>query len=292
MNEIEIQTFLAVIDSGSISAASKTLYLTQPAISRRIRILEESLGYPLIVRGQGERSITLTEQGKIFAGYAEKISSLFKDVHEISNSRQHMIHLSAPAIIDMNRLAAAMHNYKNQHPDSSFVLHTRHSYNAASGVNSGTLDIAIVPRLTHVSKINYVPISSEPYQLISHKQYKPDIQSLTPRDLDPDREIRMPWDLAYESWHSYWFGEDALPFIKVDRLSAVSLFMKDTAGWSILPKSIALKLCVDPDFVLRPLSDLPSNITLYLIQKKHGADSQLLTEFSSCFSQSDDFAVR
>lgn len=288
MNEIEIQTFLAVIDSGSISAAAKTLYLTQPAISRRIRILEESLGYPLIVRGQGERNITLTEQGKVFAGYAEKISTLFKNVHEMSrNTRQHQINLASPAVIDTNRIVNAICNYKRLYPESTFILHTRHSYDAASGVNNGNLDFAIVTRLTHVSKINYVPISSEPYKLITHRHYKPEIRNLMPKDLDSDREIKMPWDLAYESWHSYWLGDDTMPFIKVDRLSAVSLFLKEAEGWSLLPESIANNVCKDPDFIPRSLSDLPTDITLYLIQKKYSADSQLLIDFSSCFSMSE-----
>ena len=47
MTDQQIQCFLAVVRTGSISGAAQTLYVTQPAASRCVRTLEEELGYPL-----------------------------------------------------------------------------------------------------------------------------------------------------------------------------------------------------------------------------------------------------
>ena len=46
MTELELEAFLAVVRTGSITAAARSLYVTQPALSRRIRALEEELGIP------------------------------------------------------------------------------------------------------------------------------------------------------------------------------------------------------------------------------------------------------
>ena len=44
MTRTELESFLAVVQAGSLSAAAKNLYITQPALSRRIQSLEQELG--------------------------------------------------------------------------------------------------------------------------------------------------------------------------------------------------------------------------------------------------------
>src|SRR5690349_3316731 len=51
MNTHDIEAFVAVVDTGSISAAALQLNLTQPAITRRIQNLEQTLGMSLLDRG-------------------------------------------------------------------------------------------------------------------------------------------------------------------------------------------------------------------------------------------------
>lgn len=53
MTRLEIEAFIEVVQAGSISAAAKSLYISQPALSRRIQVLESELGYQLIERKKG-----------------------------------------------------------------------------------------------------------------------------------------------------------------------------------------------------------------------------------------------
>ena len=46
-----LEYFMAVAREGSLSAAAKYLHLSQPALSRQLRELEEKLGKPLLIRG-------------------------------------------------------------------------------------------------------------------------------------------------------------------------------------------------------------------------------------------------
>jgi LysR family hca operon transcriptional activator len=66
-----LRYFTAVAAEGSFNRAAQRLHLTQPALSRQIRDLEDELGVPLFVRGNN--AITLTAAGEIFFEEAREI---------------------------------------------------------------------------------------------------------------------------------------------------------------------------------------------------------------------------
>jgi LysR family transcriptional activator of nhaA len=66
--------FWKVAVTGSITSASKQLYLTPQTISTQIKLLEESTGMPLFQKSG--RRLVLTEQGKTVKGFADDIFSL------------------------------------------------------------------------------------------------------------------------------------------------------------------------------------------------------------------------
>ena len=49
MTQSELEAFLAVVRCGTVSGAAQQLFITQPALSRRLGVLEEELGYPLVI---------------------------------------------------------------------------------------------------------------------------------------------------------------------------------------------------------------------------------------------------
>ncbi|RYG66963.1 LysR family transcriptional regulator, partial [bacterium] len=59
-----LRYFVAVAEQGSFNKASQTLFLTQPALSRQVKDLEDELGVPLFVRGKN--SVKLTDAGERF----------------------------------------------------------------------------------------------------------------------------------------------------------------------------------------------------------------------------------
>ena len=83
MTRTELESFLAVVQAGSLSAAAKNLYITQPALSRRIQSLEQELGYPLLQRSPGVRKITMTPQGEQFVSLATQWMGIWNEAQEI-----------------------------------------------------------------------------------------------------------------------------------------------------------------------------------------------------------------
>ncbi|MBX9702868.1 MAG: LysR family transcriptional regulator [Silvanigrellaceae bacterium] len=58
-----LQAFVTVVEAGSLSAAVNKLYITQPALSTRLRLLEESLGCILLERDA--KGVRPTGMGKL-----------------------------------------------------------------------------------------------------------------------------------------------------------------------------------------------------------------------------------
>jgi len=73
-----LRSFLAVAKHRSISKAAESLYVTQPAMSQRLRRLEASLGFPLFERDW--TGVVLTAQGAYFLPYAAQL------VRDLSNA--------------------------------------------------------------------------------------------------------------------------------------------------------------------------------------------------------------
>ncbi len=79
----EVQLFLAVAESGSLSAAARVLQVTQPTVSRRLAELEAQLGEPLFARTAdgasltpfGERMVAPARRMAEFAGEVERAAS-------------------------------------------------------------------------------------------------------------------------------------------------------------------------------------------------------------------------
>ena len=71
-----MEYYLAVTREGNISAAAEALHVSQPALSRQIKDLEEELGVTLFERGS--RRIRLTEEGMILKRRAEEMVRLMQ----------------------------------------------------------------------------------------------------------------------------------------------------------------------------------------------------------------------
>lgn len=73
----DMQLFLEVLRCGSISAASRSLYISQPALSQSIKKLEQELGTPLLIRRSGKVAKP-TRAGEIFADTARQIVPIYE----------------------------------------------------------------------------------------------------------------------------------------------------------------------------------------------------------------------
>src|SRR5882757_3701617 len=72
-----LTTFVMVHRAGGVSHAAERLHRSQPAISRRIALLEEGLGTPLFERVPS--GVSLTEAGEALLPHAERVLAALRD---------------------------------------------------------------------------------------------------------------------------------------------------------------------------------------------------------------------
>src|SRR5262245_61742083 len=73
----EIEAFVSIARLGGFARAADALHRSQPAISRRIEMLEDQLSTPLFDRVRG--GVVLTEAGRSFLPHAESVLATLKD---------------------------------------------------------------------------------------------------------------------------------------------------------------------------------------------------------------------
>lgn len=113
-----LASFVALVQTGSVSAAAKSRFLTQPAISNQLKRLQEAVGMPLY-RRQG-RGVQLTGIGEAFYIHALKVQQSMHDVNsfadELHGLQAGRIYLSASQTIAGSLLPAALVSFHQHYP--------------------------------------------------------------------------------------------------------------------------------------------------------------------------------
>ncbi len=92
----ELETLVAIVDTGSFDGAAKKLHITPGAVSQRIKSLETSLGQPVLIRSSPPR---ITETGEQVLQHARKVMLLHSEiVHSLIGKTQATGHTVSVAV--------------------------------------------------------------------------------------------------------------------------------------------------------------------------------------------------
>jgi DNA-binding transcriptional LysR family regulator len=146
MDLASLRAFVEVARYGSFSQAAEILFLTQPAISKRIAGLEEELSTRLFDRAG--RQVLLTEAGRHLLPRAERI------IHELTDIRRELSNLSGQVAgrlamatshhIGLHRLPLVLRAYSDNYPKVELDIRFMESEKACLAVEHGELELAVV----------------------------------------------------------------------------------------------------------------------------------------------------
>ncbi len=186
----QLRAFLAVIDSGSVSAAAVSLALTQSSVSKLVSGLELELGFPLFDR-LGRR-LQLTQQGRMFLVKArdaiqslEGIRSAAEDIRDNQGKR---LRISAIGTKSFGPLVPrALAEFVKIYPDFSISLETKFRIDIEDWVEQGHSDVGIT-----LLPVGHAGLKALPLPKVSLLAIVPDAHPLA------DRESIGPSDLVDE----------------------------------------------------------------------------------------------
>lgn len=217
MTTLDIETFFAVLDHGTMTAAAEALFITQPTLTARLQALEAEVGAPLFQRGKGQRHITLTEAGQRFLPLARRWQNLLTETQTFSSAgRREFLHVIAVYTANQYILPPVYQRFLERELPVSLWVETMRTYEAVTAVARGDADMAIVDGGLHYDlQIEARPLFRESFFLVVPLDLElPD--TVHPFMLHVEDEILVSGQPEILQWHDCWFGMDARPLLYTD----------------------------------------------------------------------------
>jgi LysR family transcriptional regulator, benzoate and cis,cis-muconate-responsive activator of ben and cat genes len=181
----QLRYFVAVAEDGNISRAAKRIFLTQPALSRQIKALEEEIGQCLLERQA--HSIRLTPAGEALLREARELLQHAEQVIERVRGSGHGLRLRvgyAPSLA-AGILSVAVGNFTQTHPNVHVELRDLSTAEMLAGLESEELDVALcVGQQRQTAGLNWTSLASAPWRLaVSAKNPLARRSRVTPQDV-------------------------------------------------------------------------------------------------------------
>ena len=152
----QLQTFVAIADTGSFTRAADEVHRTQSAVSMQMRRLEERIGKPLFVKDG--RTNRLTEEGDRLLAYARRMMRLNRETLAAfdDTSLEGQIRIGTPDDYADRFLPEIMGRFARSNPRVELSVICEPTANLAELIRRGQLDIALVTECDDVRPVEIV----------------------------------------------------------------------------------------------------------------------------------------
>ncbi|MEM7269737.1 MAG: LysR family transcriptional regulator [Pseudomonadota bacterium] len=168
MNDNELKTFLAIVETGSLVRASERLNVTQSTVTARLKALEEELGQRLIERRKS--GATLTTAGLRLRRYAETIDGLWRQARRATALPGDVGAICAFGChIDLwPGLGEQLPDLiLTADPDAALSVTLASEGELAEALTAGLIDLALSPAAPHGAELDVREIAPDRLTLVS-----------------------------------------------------------------------------------------------------------------------------
>jgi DNA-binding transcriptional LysR family regulator len=167
----QLQAFAAVAQHCNFREAAASLNVSQPALSRTIRLAEEALGARLFDRDT--RSVALTPAGRELRPIAQRILAefhgAFSDLAGFLSGRSGQVAVGALPSIGVAVLPALIARFQAQYPQVGFTLVEAAAAPLLQAVDEGRVDVAVTVRPEPDSRLRYQHVLDDPFLLLCRR---------------------------------------------------------------------------------------------------------------------------
>lgn len=242
-----LRTFLAVHRQKGFSGAARILNRTQPAISTRIRLLEQALGAPLFERAA--HGIILSQAGRVLLPRAEAVIAALGDAEQavlaLRKDVAGPIELAIVGTLASTALTAVIKAFAGRHPQVALNLRTARSMEVSDLVRNGEATLGLRYDRDRSEALHYEQIGNDPMVIAcapDHPFAGRSLRSLKPLqdehwlafpEIPGRREI--PASHIWSIFLALGLGE--ISWSPVDSLSAQKRLVEAGSGLALLPES-------------------------------------------------------
>jgi DNA-binding transcriptional LysR family regulator len=186
---LQLKAFVAVVDQGGFTAASRRLGLSQPAVSRAVATLEKELGLRLLVRSRD--GLSLTEAGSLALTHAREaarhLSLMHTEIAALAGEITGTLSLASLPSVTGTLVAPQLQTFTERHPAVTIRLLEGSEHEVRDWLDQGAAEagvvslpvkglavavlgeqdmVAAVPadnRLADWTEVNYAELAKEPF---------------------------------------------------------------------------------------------------------------------------------
>ncbi|WP_426749695.1 LysR substrate-binding domain-containing protein [Myxococcus sp. Y35] len=240
-----MQTFVRIVEAGSLSSAAAQLGTTQPTVSRRLQALERSLGVRLIQRST--HAMKLTEDGaRCYERAKELLASweMFEaDLRGASHEPEGTLRVVVPHAFGQQLLVEPLTEYLSRHARVSveWLLHDR----AVDFITEG-IDCAIHVGEVHDPSVVALRVAEVPRIVVA----APSVLNGAPLPAHPGALAHLPW----LSLRTFYRNEISLTHVSTGEVQPITFHPRLSTDSLYALRSAALKglgACVASAWLLR-----------------------------------------
>ncbi|MFM1654783.1 LysR family transcriptional regulator [Brevibacillus sp. B_LB10_24] len=220
----------------NITKTARSLYVSQPALTNRLRQIEKEFGVTIVYRGT--KGVEFTPQGEYLVKCAEemlrKIRTIKENLANMDSVPRGTLRLGVSSFIARYKLPGLLKLFKDKYPHVEFQIYTGWSRDVLEKLNSQEVHIGFV-------KGEY-PWADQKLHFLKEKVYLVSKEEIRPDELPALARIEYQTDSQLKSLIDHWWANhyQAPPFIgmEVDNVDTCKEMVANGLGYAILPGSV------------------------------------------------------
>jgi DNA-binding transcriptional LysR family regulator len=280
----QLRYFVAVAEQGNISRAAKSIFLTQSALSRQIKALEDEIGQCLLERQA--HSIRLTPAGEALLREARELLQHAEQVLERVRGSGRGLRLRvgyAPSLA-AGMLSVAVGNFTQAHPNTHVELFDLSTSEMLAGLESEKLDVALcVGQQRQTRGLKWTPLVRAPWRLAVNRNHPLARRSrVTPREVAGEPLLVYSQRDYPEYWDTItgWLRDHGQrPRIVGEHGGAEDLMAAVESGLGVAVVTTQMARLFPKRVQLLTLSSAPEPVCIAAVHRANRADDKPLAVF-------------
>lgn len=264
----QLKYFISTVETGSLTAAAKNLFISQPALSKQLQQLETDLGCPLFRRKT--TGLALTEAGKYFYDRANRI---VQDVEQLTFDMKAFSEISTIKIgtlpsIGSHLVPSLIPKLNSSYKVELFIKDT--TSELIDMLENDRIDFAFVQNATKNNNIVVESLFYEPYDaILSTTSYFTEVETLFLEDFLKNSLILHKHPCDFRNFLEEYVKNNGLEFkvaIEVEFNDSLLPFVRNGVGATILPRMVSQHI-KDPNTIVRNFEEKTFGRTVDFLYK-------------------------
>ena len=180
--------FNAVAETGNISKAAKSLYISQPAISRAVSRLEQNLSVKLFIRGS--RGVRLTEEGKLLYEHTrsafESLKQGEENLRRVGTLGIGHLRIGVSTTLCKYILMPYLQQFIRLNPHIRITIQCQSTFETLSLLEDGKIDIGLVGEPANTRALDFYPIEQIEDIFVATESYLKNLELRSADGSEPD----------------------------------------------------------------------------------------------------------